>query len=131
MRSKVVSVRMPWPLYEWNLERARTMRPVPYKNVGRYLLGMNIHDILVQRDHTLTVEVANAGMDEQDREIKNLLDASRKGELSGSWLRHLIEECIAEAQAKVSPDEVESRLAKKIKARLLEGKLGEKKPAKA
>jgi hypothetical protein len=126
MRSKVVSVRMPWPLYEWNLGRARTMRPVPYKNVGRYLLGMNIHDILVQRDHTLTVEVANAGMDEQDREIKNLLDASQKGELSGSWLRHLIEECIQEADSKVSPDEVESRLAKKIKARLLEGKLGKK-----
>jgi hypothetical protein len=118
---------MPWPLYEWNLERARTMRPVPYKNVGRYLLGMNMHDVLVQRDHTLTVEVANAGMDEQDREIKNLLDASRKGELSGSWLRHLIEECIREAQAKVSPEEVESRLAKKIKARLLEGRLGETK----
>ena len=127
MRSKVVSVRMPWPLYEWNLERARTMKPVPYKNVGRYLLGMNIHDILVQRDHTLTVEVANAGMDEQDREIKNLLDASSKGEtLSGSWLRHLIEQCIAEADSKVQPEEVESRLAKKIKAKLLEGKLGGK-----
>lgn len=127
MRSKVVSVRMPWPLYEWNLERARKMRPVPYKNVGRYLLGMNIHDILVQRDHTLTVEVANAGMDEQDREIKNLIDASRGGErLSGSWLRHLIEECIKEADSKVAPDEVESRLAKKIKAKLLEGKLGAK-----
>jgi len=126
MRSKVVSVRMPWPLYEWNQERARTMRPVPYKNVGRYLLGMNIHDVLVQRDHTLTVEVANAGMDEQDREIKNLLEASRKGELSGSWLRHLIGQCIEEAQAKVAPDEVESRLAKKIKARLLEGTLGKK-----
>ena len=127
MRSKVVSVRMPWPLYEWNLERARKMRPVPYKNVGRYLLGMNIHDILVQRDHTLTVEVANAGMDEQDREIKNLIDASQGGErLSGSWLRHLIEECIKEADSKVSPDEVESRLAKKIKAKLLAGKLNKK-----
>ena len=124
MRSKVVSVRMPWPLYEWNLERARTMKPVPYKNVGRYLLGMNIHDILVQRDHTLTVEVANAGMDEQDREIKNLIDASWGGEtMSGSWLRHLIKECIKEADSKVSPDEVESRLAKKIKAKLLAGKL--------
>src|ERR1700677_4313717 len=112
MRSKVVSVRLPWPPYEWNLERARTMRPVPYKNVGRYLLGMNIHDILVQRDHTLTVEVANAGMDEQDKEIANLLDASKHGEkLSGSWLRHLIQACIAEADSKVSPDEVERRLA--------------------
>ena len=127
MRSKVVSVRMPWPLYEWNLERARTMRPVPYKNVGRYLLGMNIHDVLVQRDHTLTVEVANAGMDEQDREIQNLLDASKKGEISGSWLRHLIVECIEEAQAKITPEEVESRLAKKIKSKLLAGKLGGKK----
>lgn len=123
MRSKVVSVRMPWALYEWNLERARTMRPIPYKNVSRYLLGMNIHDALVQRDHTLTVEVANAGIDEQDKEIQNLLDAAKSGEkLSGSWLRHLIEECIREADSKVSPEEVESRLSKKIKTRLLEGK---------
>ena len=124
MRSKVVSIRMPWALYEWNVKRARDMKPLPYKNVARYLLGMNIHDALVQRDHTLTVEVANASIDEQDREIQNLLDASQKGELSGSWLRHLIAECIKDEQANVAVEAVESRLAKKIREKLRDGTLG-------
>lgn len=96
MRSRKVDFRVPWRWYEWLERRAALMRPRPYDNVGCYFIGLSFHDAMVQRSHFLTVDLANAKPNEQDRIIEELRRIPSEDPMSGSWLEHRMEEAIQE-----------------------------------
>lgn len=123
MRSNKVEFRVSWDWWEWIKNRAKTVKPRPYKNAGAYLMGLTFHDAMVQRPHTLTIDFANAGIDEQDRIIKELRTVEPGDPISGSWLEHRLEEAvIAVAErhgVKITKDEIREMLVQKIRDRLL------------
>lgn len=122
MRSKQVSFRIPWRWWEWVETRAQTMRPRPYKNEGAYFLGLSFFDCMVQRPHLLTVDLANAGIDEQDRIIEELRAIYFDEPMNGSWLDHQISDAIAAVAErhglKLQIDEVKELLTHRLRDRL-------------
>jgi hypothetical protein len=123
MRSRKVDFRMPWRWYEWIEQRALTMKPRPYNDIGAYFKGVSFHDAMVQRPHTLTIDFANAGLNEQDRVIEELLKVQPAHPISGSWLEHRLEEAVVSVaerhNVKLTIEEVREMLAQKIRDRLL------------
>lgn len=127
MRSRKVEFRLPWPWYEWIEKRAASMKPRPYKDVPAYFKGLSFHDAMVQRPHVLTIDFANASIDEQDRVIDELIRVSPSGPISGSWLEHRLADAISEVAKRhgvtLTAVEITEMLVQKIREYVLNPEL--------
>lgn len=123
MRSKKVDFRIPWSWYEWIEKRALSMKPRPYKNVAAYFMGISFHDAMVQRPHVLTIDFANASIEDQDRIIDELIQVPPSEPISGSWLEHRLADAISEVAKRhgvtLSSDEITEMLVRKVREYVL------------
>lgn len=94
MRSKSLTIRVPQPLREIMEERAVALG---YPTVSAYMVGLLRYDIMTQKPHAMTSDLAKLSLCEQDRVDDELaaLWESKEG-LNGSWF----EACLARALAK-------------------------------
>jgi hypothetical protein len=112
MRSKHVSFRLPWKLWDACKERCREEK---YRNMGRYFTSIAIFDLLSRRPHKLTKDIANADPDEQDAIIDGLLSKVWKAEPGKmSWLDHRICEVVLMAQDVTDLNDLKAKLAELI-----------------
>lgn len=72
-------------------------KQLEYPSLNAYLKGLIAYDCLVQGDHTITRELADAAPHVQDRLHQKALECCQDGSRErGSFLRHLIREIIGE-----------------------------------
>lgn len=104
MRSKKITLQIPWRLYEVYEKHAPE---VGYSNVNQLLAFSPIHSLLVRRFHHITAAIAQADADMQDRVIERIIDDYENGHIrAGSLLDHLLEDVINQFNIPVKRSDV-------------------------
>lgn len=110
MRSENLTTRLPCPIKEVLAERAHDLG---YPTVSAYILGLVRYDLLTQRKHACTAELARLSNSEQDKIDDEITRLFRSGEaVHGSWFEARLQEAAGTKIEDTKP--VVQRLLKKI-----------------
>lgn len=112
MRSANFTFRVPYPLRELLEGRARELG---YPSVGSYLVGLIRYDLLTQKPHSCTAELARMNNQEQDAlddEIAAMYGRSEA--VNGCWFEHRLKEAVAAAKVEVPKEKIIGRLLGRI-----------------
>ncbi len=115
MRSKKVTLQIPWPLWEL-LEQAAP--ELGYENANQLLMWSGFYSVAIGKPHNVTAPIARAPEDVQDMFIADLVAARASGATSrGSFFEHLLEDVVKRFNLPNGPDMVKAILADTIQNR--------------
>lgn len=101
MRSKKVTLSIPWPLWEAYEKHAPE---VGYQNASQMLVWSSLYSLTVGKPHHATAPIASAPPAVQDLIIKEVVGAYLRGEVvHGSYFERMISNVVARFKLPVDP----------------------------
>jgi len=115
MRSKPVTVKVPWKLLEVFEEHAKQLG---YESVPQFLIWTGVYSIMVGKPHRITVPIAQSSPAIQDQVIDDICERFKAGEtFREAYLENLLVEVLKKLGYAGKEDVVEAVIADHIKRR--------------
>lgn len=115
MRSKKVTLQVPWPLWELFEEIAPELG---YENALQLMVWSGFYSCAIGKPHPVTAPIARAPQEVQDMFIADLIAARKRGAIShGSFFEALLEDVVKRFQLPVGPEVLKAIIADTIQNR--------------
>lgn len=115
MRSKKVTVPVPWPLVEPLEEFAKL---TGYKGLPELFLWTGVYALIVAKPHPVTVPIAQASPGVQDIFIDDIVKLHQEGKLHrGSYLEHVLEDLLKRLGVDLLPGVLQAVVADAVRNR--------------
>lgn len=115
MRSKTVSLKIPWRLWE---AYEKLAPKCDYLDAAQLLIWNPFYALMVNAKHSLTAPISKLNPEAQDAVIERVVSAWEKGEFAhGSFLERTLADIVKDFDLPVKPEVIETLVSDAVRRR--------------